>query len=771
MAASPPPAPSQPTVGGNTSDTQIDSGWLGAALGAQRQPQSGRTLLRGLLLVGLLGTVLLTLWLHWLAAAPHLPGVWRNTTAGGLILESSTDASLQPAAGRRLVALLLADGQRLDTSAASLVRSPRWTVDGVQATRSLTLQLQLALAVAQPVLTLVFESGPSVAVFPRPRGLAGLGTACWLLCGLALALCLAAVLVGKAAPGRVAALFGTMALAQAANLAMIGTEALPGLALPGGLAAFSPALRLLTDLATVAAVLHAVTIYPAHLPAARKWAMPAWALALGAALLLGWLGQPEQDGVMLPSGVERWSGGWGWGQALMLVYGLAAAAVLHGSHRQQGSPLADMLLRLVLAGFGTLALLTLAVAMASPASDAQRQLHWAAPVVWTVFLATLLVLTPFLSHARQLLRELAILAGASTVACSLALLIDALFTPDLLLTWLLALTAAVAVYLTARPWILGPLAGSGTLSAERMFDSLYRVARELEQAPDQAGRQISGLLREVFDPLEIVRTDKQVSRIRVAADGATLVVPIPQLPDAAAAGTRRGTIVLRYARRGRRLFTHDDQLLAERLIEQLRRALAYDRAVEQGRTEERTRIAQDLHDDIGARLLTLMYQAQNPEIEEYIRHTLQDLKTLTRGLAAGNHRLSHAAAEWKADISQRLGATGCDLHWSFSADRDLLLSVVQWSALTRVLRELVNNIITHARATQVEIAVHFDRGRLQLTVTDDGCGRQPHAWSHGLGLGGVRKRVKLLGGQVQWSEQGGRGIRCEVRAPLSSEKG
>jgi signal transduction histidine kinase len=297
------------------------------------------------------------------------------------------------------------------------------------------------------------------------------------------------------------------------------------------------------------------------------------------------------------------------------------------------------------------------------------------------------------------------------------------------------------------------------------------VARELEQAPEQAGRQISKLLREVFYPLEMVRTDIPVSHIRVAVDGATLVVPVPQLPDTGAAGIHRGTIVLRYAHRGRRLFTHDDQLLAERLIEQLRRALTYDRAVEQGRTEERTRIAQDLHDDIGARLLTLMYQAQNPEVEEYIRHTLQDLKTLTRGLAAGNHRLSHAAAEWKADITQRLGVTGCDLHWSFSADSDILLSVVQWSGLTRVLRELVNNIITHARATQVEIAVHFDRGRLLLTVTDDGCGRQPSAWSPGLGLGGVRKRVRLLGGQVLWSEQDERGIRCEVRTALSSEKG
>ena len=74
-------------------------------------------------------------------------------------------------------------------------------------------------------------------------------------------------------------------------------------------------------------------------------------------------------------------------------------------------------------------------------------------------------------------------------------------------------------------------------------------------------------------------------------------------------------------------------------------------------------------------------------------------------------------------------------------------------------------------ASQVEISVHFDRGLLRLSVSDDGCGRQPAAWSHGLGLGGVRKRVKLLGGQVLWSEGTERGIRCEVRAPLSSEKG
>jgi len=305
-----------------------------------------------------------------------------------------------------------------------------------------------------------------------------------------------------------------------------------------------------------------------------------------------------------------------------------------------------------------------------------------------------------------------------------------------------------------------------------MFDSLYRAAREVEHAPDQAEHVLAALLREVFEPQEVTRSARPVSRIRVAADGSTLVVPVARLYQPAAADGQplmAGTaIVLRHAGRGRRLFNQDDHLLCDRLMDQLRRAVAYDRAVELGRTEERTRLAQDLHDDIGARLLTLMYKAADPEIEEYIRHTLQDLKTLTRGLAAANHRLSHAAAEWKADITQRLNATGCQLQWDFSADRDINLSVVQWSGLTRVLRELVNNIISHAQAGQVEIHAQLERGHLTLQVADDGRGRSPETWTHGLGLGGVRKRVKLLGGQVRWREREGCGIQCEVHVPFGN---
>ncbi len=192
----------------------------------------------------------------------------------------------------------------------------------------------------------------------------------------------------------------------------------------------------------------------------------------------------------------------------------------------------------------------------------------------------------------------------------------------------------------------------------------------------------------------------------------------------------------------------------------------YAAAFERGRCAERVRLAQDLHDDIGARLLTLMVRARDPAIVDSLRETLRDLKVLTRGLAGPARLLADAAAEWRLDIGQRLEEAGAVLHWAFDGRGDLPLSVEQWAAMTRVLRELVTNIVAHAEAGEVWVEARMQEGWLALQVDDDGRGRAPQAWAQGLGVGGVRRRVTELGGSVRWSERAPRGIRCEVRVPL-----
>jgi signal transduction histidine kinase len=391
--------------------------------------------------------------------------------------------------------------------------------------------------------------------------------------------------------------------------------------------------------------------------------------------------------------------------------------------------------------------------------------------MWTLFASSLLLLTPFVSRSRKLLRELALLAGISTVATSVDLLFAALFALGPFTSLTLAVFLALGVYAGVRQWLLNQMMASQVLTTERTFEQIYRLARDVQANPARYPARAAQLLRELFDPLEVMPLSREIKEARVLGNGTALVVPIIGTDEEGAPDALPAAAVLRFARRGRRLFSQDDARLAERVIDQLKRAVAYDRAVERGRAEERQRIAQDLHDDIGARLLTLMYKAQSPEMEDYIRHTLKDLKTLSRGLAAGETRLTHAAAEWKADLAQRAAAARVELEWHFDADRDPRLSVVPWSALTRVLRELVSNALAHAGANRIEVRLRLQSARLTLRVADNGRGRAPQQWAHGLGLGGVRKRVKQLGGTVAWRENGAAGIVCEVIVPGFAEGG
>jgi len=374
-------------------------------------------------------------------------------------------------------------------------------------------------------------------------------------------------------------------------------------------------------------------------------------------------------------------------------------------------------------------------------------------------------------YGARFAREFAPLAaiGASTVALDLVFV--ELLSFDHLASLALAFLLTLAASSLVRLRFARHRRRADMLAMERMFDRIYRVARTIEAQPQRAPNLVSQLLREIFEPSRSELIDATPCTACVDAGGAGLVVPLPSLAGRGCRPVPAGAIRLSVAPRRRRVFTVEDAHLADRVVEQLRTAVTFDVAVEQGRDEERNRIAQDLHDDIGARLLTLMYRAQSMEIEEYLRHTLQELKTLTRGLTAGSHSLNDAAAEWKADLTQRLNVANVELGWHVDIDNDRELNVVQWSALTRILRELVSNVIAHAQARRVEIDLQIDGDRLDLSVTDNGTGGDPARWSHGLGLGGVRKRVRQLGGEVEWRVVEPCGISCRVRIPALSASG
>jgi signal transduction histidine kinase len=736
-------------------DTVIGSSYgehLGLAADSMSRWMGWR--LRLLVIAALLGCLGLFLLARELASLPIVDASWRATAENRVELARASDPVLQPFVGQVLLAVL-SDGHLVELGdALTLQRSARWVIDDAARLRHRALQQDLDALLSQPTVQFVFAGGRSAFVQTAPRGFAGLPLVYWLLGALALAVYLVAMIVLLAKPNGRNLLYAVLALCQAGNLLCIAVESTSDLALPGVFARLDFPLRIAFDLFTAAAIVHAATVHPRRLPAAPAIAAIAWTVAVALTTLLA---------------TERLPHGWWWMQAAIVAYGLVMVSLLTWSYRLQPHPFGTVLRRFGIVTLATWLLLTFSLDVAVSHPGVHHNIASIGSTLWYVFFASLLMLVPFLSRSQQIMREFSLLAAVSTVATSLDLLFIAVFSLGQFASLTLALFVALAVYSGARQWILNQLLGSSMLTTERMFEQLYRIAREAEVHPERTAMLLSGLLRELFEPMEVVISGRRVSVTRVSSDGSTLLVPVPSLGVDAEAP--KGTIVIRFAQRGRRLFTFEDARLTARVVEQLRRAVAFDKAVEQGRSEERARIAQDLHDDIGARLLTLMYKAQSPEMEEYVRHTLQDLKTLTRGLAASEHRLSHAAAEWKSDLSQRLSAAHVQLDWTFECDEDLMLSVVQWSAMTRVLRELVSNTIAHAKATRVDVSLVLRKDRLELDVLDDGEGRDPRAWSHGLGLGGVRKRVKQLGGEVEWRELVPRGIGCRVTVRALSSRG
>lgn len=702
--------------------------------------------LRGLVLAALVGCITMFLLLRALVAVPALDARLRVDDAGVLRLTGP-----EPTSSPALQSLIGADGQAHPVDALIVQRSARWLAHDDDRTSHARQHDLLATALAKGVARFVDADGRTHDVEAMPRGAAGMGWLYWLLSTLALLLYQVTMVVLLARPEPRNALFATMAFAQVGNLLFLAALSTPALGWPVGFMRLEQGLRTVFDLATAAALVHVTNLHPRRLPGGATRSALAW---LVAAAVLGALW-----GGALPSG-------WWWTQGLAIGSALLAIGQLAWMQRRDPHPLALQLLRLCIVAVATLLLLTATVAALGPGLDARGQAAGIGSMVWVVFLAAMLLLLPFLSRTQQLMREFSLVAGVSTVATALDLLFVAVFSLGNFASLTLALFISLAVYAGARQWLVAQVMSRQRLTTERMFEHLYRAAREVQVQPRSVGEQLSRLLRELFEPLSVQFAARRMRRSRVVSEGANLVVPVPHLesgPDAP--GEPHGVLVLGFAERGRRLFTEDDARLADRLVDLIARAVAFDQAVERGRSEERVRIAQDLHDDIGARLLTLMYQAPTPEMEDYLRHTLKDLKTLTRGLAAPSHPLSHAVAEWKADIGQRAAAADCDLGWAFAYERDFQLSVVQWSALTRVLRELVSNALAHAQATRIDVEASIGDGTLVLSVIDNGNGRAPHTWSHGLGLGGVRKRVKQLGGEVVWRENGERGIACRVTVP------
>jgi PAS domain S-box-containing protein len=275
------------------------------------------------------------------------------------------------------------------------------------------------------------------------------------------------------------------------------------------------------------------------------------------------------------------------------------------------------------------------------------------------------------------------------------------------------------------------------------------------------------------------RMGRQQALCALRADGTEFPIEA-SISHATVAGQHLYTVILR------------DITARVKAEEELR--LAHDelrglaQAMHEVREAERTRIARELHDELGQALTALKMDvdllggalpADRPDLAERIeamRGLLDSTVATTRRISADLRPLVlddlglGAAAEWLVQGFSQRTQIPCSLHVDPSCGQ---LGEPYASALFRIMQESLTNVARHARATKVSVRLERRGDDAVLTVLDDGVGmdRSARPNPRSFGLRGIGERALLLGGSAEIASRPGAGTTLVARIPLAGDGG
>jgi len=332
-----------------------------------------------------------------------------------------------------------------------------------------------------------------------------------------------------------------------------------------------------------------------------------------------------------------------------------------------------------------------------------------------------------------------------------------------------------------------------TLGAEEatlwlLDDGQYRPTKAESSGALSAEGSLAAWLAQERRPLLLLPDDHSPQAEGLRQVGAMLAVPF------LAGEQLLGILTLREKRSGDLYSQEDLELLTAlahsaalalenaRLHEErmaiLRQQLAQVTAAQE---EERRRIARELHDGVGPALASLNIRLRTArkllerdhhpaaeeieELAELSQANIQDIRRLIydlRPAVLDELGLVPALREYLARCQQEHG-----LAIEFTADEGERLPAPVETALFRISQEALNNVVRHAQARRVEVAMIRDRGGVTLRIADDGRGFDPEAPRPGthLGLWSMRERVEQLGGRFEVESTPGRGTKLTIIIP------
>ena len=198
------------------------------------------------------------------------------------------------------------------------------------------------------------------------------------------------------------------------------------------------------------------------------------------------------------------------------------------------------------------------------------------------------------------------------------------------------------------------------------------------------------------------------------------------------------------------------------------------------REEERTRIARELHDELGQALTSLRIdlgwlRGKCESLGEPVfdrasqaymltERTIDALRRISEGLRPGMLDVLGLAAAIEHHVTQFEERSGiaCTLFMNreeFEIDDPLA------TAIFRLVQEALTNVLRHANARQLIVSIGDRERSIRVRIEDDGQGFKPVEGKKTFGLLGMQERVKILGGSIQISSQQGKGSCIDASFP------
>lgn len=225
-------------------------------------------------------------------------------------------------------------------------------------------------------------------------------------------------------------------------------------------------------------------------------------------------------------------------------------------------------------------------------------------------------------------------------------------------------------------------------------------------------------------------------------------------------------------------------------LDQQRELAAYSETV---REQERTRIAREVHDELGSLLVALKMDvnwldkrlAEQPqraaeaaqEMRERMRSKCQNMSRLIENAVDNvgriitdlrpsilDHQGLWAALEWQA--REFVGSSELELHWDAGGDLREIAGPPAM-AVFRIFQEMLSNVVRHAAATRLSVRIAGDATGLAITVADNGRGAAAQAFDapSAYGVLGMRERARQFGGRIAIESEPGRGCSFTLLLP------